>query len=251
MPHLINLKLILVAVSFYTRIPCRQTLNYRLLPEATIYLPLVGWLVGAIVALCFYMSSFLWSQMTSVILALMCGIFLTGAFHEDGLVDVCDGFGGGWGKAAILKIMKDSHIGVYCVLGLLLLFILKINLLSELKDGQVPWILISGHSISRLPPLLLMYRYDYVRNLESKAGNAVHKINSKELSFAIGLALLPLLLLPNTCILAIFPIVLVNGFLGSYFYRHIGGYTGDCLGASQQIAEVVFYLSVSALWIFI
>ena len=75
MPHLINLKLILVAVSFYTRIPCRQILNYRLLPEAAIYLPLVGWLVGAIVALCFYISSFLWSEMTSVILALMCGIF--------------------------------------------------------------------------------------------------------------------------------------------------------------------------------
>ncbi len=241
----------LLAISFYTRIPCRQTLDYRLLPQATIYLPLVGWLVGALVALCFFISSLLWSQMTAVILAVMCGILLTGALHEDGLADVCDGFGGGWGQVAILKIMKDSHIGVYGVLGLLLLFIIKINLLSEFILSQVPWILIAGHSISRLTPLLLMYRYDYVRNLDSKAGTAVHKINLKELCLSVGIALLPLLSLPNICMLAILPILLVNEFLGSYFYRHIGGYTGDCLGASQQISEVIFYLSVSALWIFI
>ncbi|MCX7100600.1 MAG: adenosylcobinamide-GDP ribazoletransferase, partial [Methylobacter sp.] len=73
----------------------------------------------------------------------------------------------------------------------------------------------------------------------------------RELFFAGVIALLPLSLLPVLCVLALIPVLLVNVLLGRYFFRHIGGYTGDCLGASQQVAETVFYLSVSALWIFI
>jgi adenosylcobinamide-GDP ribazoletransferase len=71
------------------------------------------------------------------------------------------------------------------------------------------------------------------------------------LLFAGACALLPFLLLPVLCWLAVIPVFMVNWLLGRYFYRHIGGYTGDCLGASQQVAETVFYLGVSALWTFI
>jgi len=246
-----HLKLFLLALSFYTRIPCPQTVNYKLLPQAAVFLPLVGWLVGAITATSFYLAAFLWPQATAVIAALIIGIFLTGAFHEDGFADVCDGFGGGFGKSRILEIMKDSHIGVYGVIGLLLLFLLKISLLNGINAAAVPWVLLAGHSISRLQPLLLMRRYNYARNDVSKAAAAVYKPNRQELAVATVLALLPLALLPAVCMLAIIPVLAVNGYLGHYFHRHIGGYTGDCLGASQQIAETIFYLSVSALWIFI
>jgi adenosylcobinamide-GDP ribazoletransferase len=184
-------------------------------------------------------------------LALITGIFLTGAFHEDGFADVCDGFGGGLGKQRILDIMKDSTIGVYGVVGLLLLFLLKISLLGGMLAAAVPFVLLAGHSISRLSPLLLMQRYNYARNNDSKASGAVYKPNLHELAVATVLALLPLVLLPAFCVLAIIPVLVVNWYLGRYFYRYIGGYTGDCLGASQQISETVFYLSVSALWIFI
>ena len=248
MPHL---KLFLLALSFYTRIPCPQVLDYKRLPQAAAYLPLVGWLVGAITAASFYLASLLWPQTTAVIVALICGVFLTGAFHEDGFADVCDGFGGGFGKARILEIMKDSHIGVYGVLGLLLIFLLKISLLNGINAAAVPWALLAGHSISRLPPLLLMQRYNYARDNISKSAGAVHKPNRQELVIATAIALLPLALLPAVCAWAIIPVLAVNACLGRYFHRHIGGYTGDCLGASQQIAETVFYLSVSALWIFI
>jgi adenosylcobinamide-GDP ribazoletransferase len=186
-----------------------------------------------------------------VILALIVGIFMTGAFHEDGFADVCDGFGGGWGKQRILEIMKDSSIGVYGFLGLLLIFLLKISLLGSMLAYAVPLVLLAGHSISRLPPLLLMRFYDYARNNDSKAAGAVYKPNLQELTVATAIALLPLVLLPAFCVLVIIPVLGVNWYLGRYFHRYIGGYTGDCLGASQQIAETVFYLSVSALWIFI
>src|SRR5664279_1834817 len=93
-----QLKLFLLALSFYTRLPGPQSQDYTKLPQAVLYLPLVGWLVGGITALSFYLADLLWPQATAVILALIVGIFLTGAFHEDGFADVCDGFGGGWGK---------------------------------------------------------------------------------------------------------------------------------------------------------
>jgi adenosylcobinamide-GDP ribazoletransferase len=246
-----KLKLFLLALGFYTRLPCPQTLDYKQLPQATVYLPLVGWLVGGITAFSFYLADLLWPQVTAVILALIAGIFLTGAFHEDGFADVCDGFGGGWGKPRILEIMKDSSIGVYGVVGLLLLFLLKISLLGSLLATAVPFVLLAGHSISRLSPLLLMQHYDYARNNDSKAVVAVYKADMQQLIIATMIALLPLILLPAVCILAIIPVLAVNWYLGRYFYRYIGGYTGDCLGASQQISEVVFYLSISALWIFI
>jgi adenosylcobinamide-GDP ribazoletransferase len=97
----------------------------------------------------------------------------------------------------------------------------------------------------------MMQRYNYARENDSKAAGAVYKPSLRQLLVATLVALMPLFFLPWLCLLAIIPLLVVNGYLGHYFYRYIGGYTGDCLGASQQISETVFYLSISALWIFI
>lgn len=246
-----KLELFLLAISFYTRLPTPHWLDFNKLPQATVFLPLIGWLVGSITALGFYLAHLLWSDTTAVILALVIGIFTTGSFHEDGFADVCDGFGGAYDKQGILEIMKDSQIGVYGTIGLLMLFALKISLLVSMSDTFVPLILIAAHSVSRLPPVFLMNHYDYARKNNSKSREAVYQPNRRELSFATVIALLPMLLLPGLCWLAIIPTFIANSLLGSYFFRHIGGYTGDCLGASQQISETIFYLSVSALWIYI
>ncbi|MEQ1530440.1 MAG: adenosylcobinamide-GDP ribazoletransferase [Methylococcales bacterium] len=246
-----NAKLFLVALSFYTRIPCPSNLDYKQLPQATVFLPLIGWLVGGMIGLSFFVANMLCSQQTALILAFICGIFVTGAFHEDGFADVCDGFGGGYDKQRILDIMKDSQIGVYGAIGLICLFLLKISTVNDLPVFVIPLVLCAGQSISRLPPLYLMYRYDYARVQNSKTIGAVYRPPLKDLMLAGLFALLPLLLLPVWSLLTLAPLVLVNLFLANYFYRHIGGYTGDCLGASQQISEAVFYLSLSALWTFI
>jgi adenosylcobinamide-GDP ribazoletransferase len=246
-----NKQLFLLAVSFYTRLPHPQALDYQQLPRAAVYLPLIGWLIGGVAALSFYLADLVWPQVTAVILALITGILITGALHEDGFADVCDGFGGGMDKQRILEIMKDSHIGVYGVLGLSLMLLLKISVLIALPAAAVPLVLLAGHSFSRLSPLLLMRRYNYARGNDSKSSGAVYKPNLQELAFAAVFALLPLVLLPTLFALAIIPVLLATLLLGHYFYRRIGGYTGDCLGASQQVAETIFYLSVSALWIFI
>ncbi|WP_340120736.1 adenosylcobinamide-GDP ribazoletransferase [Methylobacter svalbardensis] len=246
-----DLKLFLLALSFYTRLPHPKIPDYKQLPQAAVYLPLIGWLIGGSCALVFYLADLVWPQTTAVIMALSAGIFLTGALHEDGFADVCDGFGGGINKLRILEIMKDSHTGVYGLLGLLLMLLLKISVLTTMPAAAVSLVLLAGHSISRLSPLLLMQRYTYARGNDSKSSGAVYQPDFQELAFATVTALLPLALLPVWCAPAIISVLVATIFLGRYFYRHIGGYTGDCLGASQQVAETVFYLSVSALWIFI
>lgn len=249
--HMQPVNRFLLALSFYTRIPSPIALDYSDLPRATLYLPIIGWIVGGISAMSFYLADLIWQQTTAVILAIMVSIFLTGALHEDGFADACDGFGGGYDKQRILEIMKDSHIGVYGVVGLLLLLLLKVNLLTETSASTVPWLLLAGHSSSRFMPLLLMRQFDYARSNDSKAAIAVYQPSPSELAVAGSCAILPLILLPAVCALAIIPVWLINLYLGRYFYRHIGGYTGDCLGTSQQVAEVFFYLGAQALWIFI
>lgn len=245
MPHP---KLFFLALSFYTRLPCPKALDYQRLPQASVFLPAVGWLVGGLSAAAFYLADTVWPQTTAAIVAVVAGIFLTGAFHEDGFADVCDGFGGGYGKQRILEIMKDSAIGVYGALGLMLLILLKISLLGSMPSRAVPWVLLAGHSISRLMPLLLMRRYHYAREENSKGGAAAYRPSLADLFFAAGIALPPFLLLPALSLWALLAVLIASLWLGGYFNRHIGGYTGDCLGACQQVAETVFYLSVSALW---
>ncbi|MGR8941292.1 MAG: adenosylcobinamide-GDP ribazoletransferase [Gammaproteobacteria bacterium] len=243
--------LLMSALGFYTRLPCPKNVDYQQLPRSAVMLPMVGWLVGAAAGGAFYLADLLWPQTAAVIIAILTGIGLTGAFHEDGFADVCDGFGGGYGKARILEIMKDPAIGVYGALGLMLLLFLKISLLTALPAGSVPWALFAGHSLSRVMPLVLMRRYRYARAENSKSGVAVFRPAFSDLFFAAGCGVLPFILLPGSSLLAVIPVLLSTFWLGRYFARHIGGYTGDCLGASQQIAETVFYLSLSALWTFI
>lgn len=247
---MIKLQLFFLALGFYTRLPCPRNLNYDLLPQAAVFLPLIGWITGLICAITFAAADRLWPVSTAVILALVAGVLATGAFHEDGFADVCDGFGGGWQREQVLAIMKDSRVGAYAALGLILLFALKISLLSSFPAERIPLILVAAHSLSRFCPLLIMRNYRYARNADSKSAAAVYQPGNTALSLAALTAMAPCLLLPGLAWLVAAPIVAVNWLLGRYFNHRIGGYTGDCLGTSQQVAEIVFYLSLEALWTF-
>lgn len=242
--------LLWLALGFYTRLPVLKQADDAPLSEAALYLPVVGWMVGALSALCFHAAAQLWPQPVAAALTLTAGVLITGAFHEDGLADVCDGFGGGWSREQILAIMKDSRIGAYGAIALSLQFVLKTALLSAVPAAAVPACLLAGHSVSRLMPLLIMYRHAYARSAESKSAGAVLRPTRGQLALAAALALLPCFGLPPAGWWALAAVMPVNLGLGLYFQNRIGGYTGDCLGASQQIAETVFYLGVSASWTF-
>ena len=236
-----------LALTFLTRIPGPSWIGYSeaALNRAPRYFPLIGAIVGGIGAVVFWLTDFVWPVAIAVLLSMLASIVVTGAFHEDGLADSCDAFGGGWGKAQVLEIMKDSRLGTFGVCGLILILGLKYVTLIGMPASLIPMILIAGHSLSRFAAVTFLATDSYVRSdAPGKSGAVAQKIPARSLMAAVLFGLLPLGLLPPQLWLVIIPVALVRWGLGRYFRQRIGGYTGDCLGATQQITEVIFYLFV-------
>ncbi|UWY28410.1 adenosylcobinamide-GDP ribazoletransferase [Flavobacterium sp. TR2] len=258
-----ELHIFFTCLMFYTRIPCPKNITHHpdYLNKATRYFPFIGWIVGSISFLAFYFFSFFLSAEIAVILAIITSILTTGAFHEDGFADVCDGFGGGWTKEKILMIMKDSAIGAYGAIGLVLLFLLKFKLLSESvllfeKDYFFIFLLfISAHSLSRLGAISIIFTHEYSRDdASSKSKPIAKQYTWKEVFGSFFFGLFPLIVFSYfdlKFLLILIPVFAARYFLARYFQKWIDGYTGDCLGATQQVCEVVFYLSILFLWKFI
>lgn len=238
----------------FTRLPAPSWVIHSSehLSAATRYLPLIGVIVGIIAAAIYQLTLLIFPLSIAVLFSIITTVWVTGAFHEDGFADVCDGFGGGWEKNQILAIMKDSRLGTYGLLGLGLLLTLKALLLIEMSWNLVP-VIIAGHSVSRLFAVSLMYTHDYVQSDDiSKVRSLVSKMCHRDFLISIAFGLAPLLFFGHVYVfLALIPMLLIREIMAGYFVKHIGGYTGDCLGAVQQITEVVFYCAVFFLWMFI
>jgi adenosylcobinamide-GDP ribazoletransferase len=250
-----HLRLLLLAVQFYTRLPVPAWVGYsdELLNKATVYFPLVGWLVGGVAAGTFMGANFLFRNTElALLLSMVASILLTGAFHEDGFADMCDGFGGGWTPDKILAIMKDSRLGTYGATGLGLLLAGKFLALRGLPPAAVASALLLAHPLSRATALTCIYSHRYARaNEDSKAKPVAKKMTAGELATGLLLGALPLLGYAAwqhslAVLLVLLPLAVVKTALARYFQRWIGGYTGDCLGAIQQVAEVSTYLFLVA-----
>ncbi|NMH86644.1 adenosylcobinamide-GDP ribazoletransferase [Flavivirga algicola] len=250
-----ELQVFLTAIMFFTRIPCPKWVDHNpeYLSKSAKYFSLVGIIVGCIGALVFYGFSLVFSTEIALLLSMVTTIYITGAFHEDGFADVCDGFGGGWSKEKILLIMKDSRLGTYGVSGLILILAIKFSALREVPFQFIPITIISGHSLSRFIATTLIYTHPYVRDTEdSKAKPAAKSITINMLLISAVFGIVPLFFFYKPLIfLTIIPCYLTKVYLGTKFKKWLGGQTGDCAGAVQQLSEVVFYLSVIALWKFI
>lgn len=252
-----EIELFFTALGFFTRIPVPAAIPWspERLNHAARYFPLVGIVVGAIGAASFALFAGVLPATLAVVLSMAVTIRLTGAFHEDGWADACDGLGGGWEAAQVLTIMKDSRIGTYGTVGLVLMLLAKAAALVELAahgTAAVVCALIAIHALSRLASTSLIHTLDYVReDALSKAKPLARALNRRELAIAAAGGLLPLLLLPPAAALAALAVtVLVTLWAARLFRRRLGGYTGDCLGATQQLTELAGYLAVLALWNF-
>ncbi len=257
-----EIKVFLTTILFYTRIPCPKWVDHSpdYIDRSIRYFPLVGWIVGAVSGLGLLGGTLLVGPLFGAVLFLSISVLLTGAFHEDGFADVCDGFGGGWSKEQILNIMKDSRVGTYAVAGLILLILGKLSLIIELSQtGHVTLLLIviNGHTLSRLMAATVIFTHSYARD------DASSKIKPVAKSFSIAnvlvatlFGLLPLLAIiivsrQPLWLIALIPLYFIKMCLARYFKKGIGGYTGDCLGAVQQVTEVTFYLTAVVLWKYI
>jgi len=243
------------ALMFFTRIPCPKWINHEptYLQKSSKYFPLVGTIVGSIGAVFFYISNLIFSIDISLLISIISTIYATAGFHEDGFADVCDGFGGGWTKEKILHIMKDSRLGTYGVCGLVLILGIKFSALREMAPEQIPLVIISGHTLSRFIATTLLYTHAYVRDdSTSKIKPTAKNMKISQLLIAGIFGILPLLVFQSFWVfLVLIPAYVSKMFLGRKFKKWIGGQTGDCAGAVQQVSEVIIYLSLIILWKFI
>lgn len=233
---------IFAAMSFLTRIPMPQWVvsNTQAIADASRWFSLIGLLIGGIAALVLYSLTMLLGQPLAVVLTLVFIIILTGAFHEDGLADLCDGFGGGWDKTRKLAIMKDSQIGTYGVLALVTSFSIKMVALLQLPLLLACTSLIVCHAGSRaiagLVELFLPYARQGTNNKTPQKG-AKSSLKNRLILFIFGT--LPFFLLSTVMALILIVIwLLVFIYLVHLMDRHIQGYTGDTIGAAQQIIEI-------------
>ncbi|BBF93771.1 adenosylcobinamide-GDP ribazoletransferase [Blastochloris tepida] len=237
---------LLGAVIYFTRIPLPPLPpfaddDWR---RATSYWPLIGVGVGLVAAAIYALASLALPAGVAAGLALASGVVLTGAQHEDGFIDVCDGFGGAT-RERMLDIMRDSRIGAFGAIGLVLLVGLKWQALAALPADVAAVALIAAHAFSRGLGAMVMAVLSYARTDASRARPMVSDLKGDRLVLVVGLAIVPLILLPAAAILPAFAAGALawTGCVATFNSR-LGGYTGDCLGATQQVTELAILLAV-------
>ncbi len=271
----------LLAVQFFTRIPVTGRLaawvgySPALLRASAAHFPGIGWLVGAVAAGVYTLLLALlppspFAALVAAVLSTVATVLLTGGFHEDGLADVADGLGGSAERDRALEIMKDSRVGAYGALALVLALLSKVALLGLLGSaegaladnedamGEAPfngWLvaaaLFAAHVVSRALPLLLIRVLPHVGDAAgSKSKPLADQITWPSLGLAfswcfLALALVSIALTATNLIVACSFSVIALLWMGRLFTRRLQGFTGDCLGATQQVCEIAFYLGLA------
>lgn len=243
-------KQLLAAFIFFTRLPFWRlaSVEASYFERVVPFWPVVGWLTGGIMALVAWASIQLGLSLgTAILLALAARVLVTGALHEDGFADFCDGFGGGTTRERTLEIMKDSHIGTYGVLGLILYYFMLWNLLVQINAWSLhPFLFVAADVSCKALSSTIIYFLPYARKAEEAKARIVYlKPSLFELAFTVVVGLLPLVILWDWRFLVafLFPLVFCAGLF--WFMKHrIQGYTGDCCGATFILTEHIFYLAI-------
>ncbi len=269
----------LLAIQFFTRIPITGKLaewvgySPAMLRASAAHFPGIGWIVGAVAAgtyalLLALLPATAFTPLVAAALSTVASVLMTGAFHEDGLADVADGLGGSAERDRALKIMKDSRVGAFGAIALVMALGSKLALLGLLgslesalpmeEDSAVVfngWLVVtalfSAHVVSRGLPLLLIYALPHVGdNASSKSKPLADQITPTSLAVGLvwclaALALsswaLPAIHLAVACSVSVIALL----WMGRLFTRRLRGFTGDCLGATQQVCEIAFYLGLA------
>ena len=244
MNPLMELRYFFTALGYFTRVPVPRWVGYEphYLNAAARYFPLVGVLVGGLGALVYLAALRVFPPGVAVLLSMAATLLVTGAFHEDGLADCCDAFGGAYTREDVLRIMHDSRIGAFGAIALVIALALKWQTLSTLPPLRAAGLIIAAHAASRTCAISYLATLDYVR-AEGKAKPVAQRLSGAAFAWA-ALFGLPALFWPDwrfACA-ALMMLAVLRFVLGRYFVRRIGGYTGDCLCFAQQIFELAIYL---------
>ena len=263
----------LLALQFFTRVPVTGRLaswvgySPQMLRASAGHFPGIGWLVGCVAAGVF--AGACWaltlaghssqaSAWVAAVLSTLATVLMTGGFHEDGLADVADGLGGSLQRERALVIMKDSRVGAFGVLALVLVLALKFALLALLtgQGGQgmlqgVAVAIVAAHVLSRFAPLWLIRWLPHVGDdATSKSKPLADQISASALGVAFlwsipAIALVWYAIGAIKTVVSLVFLMLTLAWMYRWFQRRLQGFTGDCLGAMQQMGELAFYLGLA------
>ena len=255
----------LLAVQFFTRIPVTGRLadwvgySPALLRASSAHFPGVGWLVAAVAAVVYAalhigLGQQPFAPLVAAVFCTIATVLVTGGFHEDGLSDATDGLGGSYDRERALDIMKDSRIGAFGALALVLVLLAKVSLLALLGAHSLSAALsalLGAHVLSRFWPLCLVRTLPHVGDTaKSKSKPLADQISNWALTAAGLWCFVPLALVWRAqaalfLIAAVLLSALGAAHMARQFARRLQGFTGDCLGAVQQVSEVGFYLGAA------
>jgi adenosylcobinamide-GDP ribazoletransferase len=242
-----EIRLLLTAVQYFTRIRVPAWVGHarEQLAGAVRYFPAIGLLVGASGAATLWLAAQVLPAPLPAILATVITVLMTGAIHEDGLADTCDGLGAGATRERALEIMKDPRIGVFGAIALILTLLLKIAALSLMPAWTAMAALVAAHAFSRFCAVLVIFVGRYAGSGErSRAAPVVGRATVADVLIAALLGLPALMLCGRGAIVAVVVAIVLLGLVFRSCVRKIGGYTGDTLGAAQQITETGCYVAL-------
>lgn len=245
------MKRLLAAFIFFTRLPFGRiaTVPAECFKHVVPYWPVAGWLTGGLLAGTLWLLAQVWPAEVAWMGAIVVRLLATGCLHEDGLADFCDGFGGGTTRERTLAIMKDSHIGTYGVVGLIVYFLLLTQLGTLLPPATLCAVAICADVYAKWCASHIVNLLPYARKEEeSKAKVTYSRMTPSEVLMGIVAAGIPVaVLLPaglrGACLAP--PVVFL--LLCGWMKRRVDGYTGDCCGAAFLLCELSFYMGAVAL----
>jgi adenosylcobinamide-GDP ribazoletransferase len=253
-----ELRLFFIALQFLTRVPVPAWVGWQAewMNASARHFPAVGLLVGGVGAAVLWAAAHLWPASVAVLLSMAATVWLTGAFHEDGLADTCDGLGGAVSRERALAIMKDSRIGSYGAIGLLLVLALKASALHALALRDLNAALLAlplAHALSRAVAVGLLGWLPYAGDAEhAKAKPMAQQASAGTLMVAAGwcaVAMAVALVIgwrERDVLVTALAAAAVAVLMARWLRARLGGYTGDTLGAAQQGAELAVYLALVA-----
>ncbi|MEZ9777854.1 adenosylcobinamide-GDP ribazoletransferase [Vibrio sp. 10N.261.54.A5] len=240
-------ELFALAMGFFSRLPMPKNTPYSTerMNRSGRYFSTVGLLLGVLCGGVFLLLDVVLPSAVAIFLMMSFSLMLTGAFHEDGLTDMADGIGGGMTLERRLTIMKDSRIGTYGASALIMALLGKWVLLNELISMTgLFMVIVTSYTFSRAIAASLIYDVPYVSDLDtSKSKPLANKQTKGELVFLLLVGVLPSLWfgLEFALVLSVVAYLFRTGFK-TWLTARIGGFTGDCLGAAQQLMELLTYL---------
>lgn len=241
---------LLTALSFLTRIPVTRLPFFKEsdqagITAATPLFPVVGVLIGALVGGAYLGLGQVLAPLPSAAVAVALGALATGAFHHDGLADMADAFGGGWTVEQRLEILKDSRLGTYGTTALVLVLIAEIVTIASLSGTDALWALVAAHALSRAIAVTLMGI-----TAPATAGGLGADYATSVTPFQIGAALtigvlVAAITLQLAALWAIALACIVAWLIRRLAIEKIGGFSGDVLGAVQQLTKIAILLAAA------